>query len=170
MSLLYLIFMLLTSQEFESEFPSFGPCFHGIMANGDRSNSPLLSRIFFFFTSRISDIINWPVDSSFQSFRTSWLKNSSALSFYINSYNSLFRVSSSGSDGKECACHVEDLSLIPGLGRSPEEKGYPLQYSGLENSMGYIVHGVSKSWTGLSDFHWHWLVMLRIFHGLIGHS
>ena len=43
--------------------------------------------------------------------------------------------------------------MIPGLGRSPEEeKGYPLQYSGLENSMHSIVHGVTKSWTRLSDF------------------
>ena len=47
-----------------------------------------------------------------------------------------------------------DLGLIPGLGRSPgEEKGYPLQYSGLENSTGCIVHGFSKSQTGLNDFH-----------------
>ena len=44
--------------------------------------------------------------------------------------------------------------MIPGLGRSPGEgKGYPLQYSGLENSMNCIVHGVAKSWTRLSDFH-----------------
>ena len=43
--------------------------------------------------------------------------------------------------------------MIPGLGRSPGEgKGYPLQYSGLENSMNCIVHGVTKSWTQLSDF------------------
>ena len=34
-----------------------------------------------------------------------------------------------------------------------EGKGYPLQYSGLENSMDYTVHGVTRSWTGLSDFH-----------------
>ena len=33
-----------------------------------------------------------------------------------------------------------------------EGKGYPLQYSDLENSMDSIVHGVAKSWTGLSDF------------------
>ena len=47
-----------------------------------------------------------------------------------------------------------DLGSIPGLGRSPGEgKGYPLQYSGLENSKGCIVHGVAKSWTRLSDFH-----------------
>ena len=40
------------------------------------------------------------------------------------------------------------LGSIPGLGRSPGEgKGYPLQDSGLENSMDRIVHGVAKSWT-----------------------
>ena len=55
---------------------------------------------------------------------------------------------------KESACNVEELGLIPGLGRSPEEgKGYPLQYSGLENSMDCIVHGVTDSRTQLSDFH-----------------
>ena len=43
-----------------------------------------------------------------------------------------------GSDGKQFACNVGDLGLIPGLGRSPEEgKGYPLQYSGLVNSTDY---------------------------------
>ena len=69
-----------------------------------------------------------------------------------------------GSAGKESACNVGDLDLIPGLGRSPGEgNGYQLQYSGLENSMDCIVHGVSKSQTRLSDFHfhtytfrWHW--------------
>ena len=46
-----------------------------------------------------------------------------------------------------------DLGLISGLGRSPGEgKGYPLQYSGLENSMNCIVHGVPKSRTRLGDF------------------
>ena len=41
-----------------------------------------------------------------------------------------------GSAGKESSCNVGDLGLIPGLERSPGEgKGYPLQYSGLENSM-----------------------------------
>ena len=53
-----------------------------------------------------------------------------------------------GSAGKESACNAEDLGSISGLGRSPtEEKGYPLQYSGLENSMDYTVHGVTKSQT-----------------------
>ena len=49
-----------------------------------------------------------------------------------------------------------DLDLIPGLGRAPGEgKGYPLQYSGLENSMDCIVHGVVKSRTRLSNFIFH---------------
>ena len=47
-----------------------------------------------------------------------------------------------------------DLGLIPELGRYPGQgKGYSLQYSGLENSMDCIVHGVTKSRTRLSDFH-----------------
>ena len=55
---------------------------------------------------------------------------------------------------KESPCNVGDLGLIPGLGRSPGEgKGYPLQYSGLENSMDSVVHGVTKSQTRLIDFH-----------------
>ena len=61
-----------------------------------------------------------------------------------------------GSAGKEPACNVGDLGSIPGLGRSPEDgNGYPFQYSGLENSMNSIVHWVAKSWTPLSDFHFH---------------
>ena len=49
-----------------------------------------------------------------------------------------------------------DLGSILGLGRSPgEEKGYPLQFSGLENSIDCIVLGVTKSQTRLSDFHFH---------------
>ena len=59
-----------------------------------------------------------------------------------------------GSAGKESTCNVGDLGSIPGLGRSPGEgKGYPLQYSGLENSLDCIVPGVTKSRTQLSDFH-----------------
>ena len=61
-----------------------------------------------------------------------------------------------GSAGKESACNEVDLGSIPGLGRSPGEgKGCPLRYSGLENSMDCIVHGVAKSQTQLSDFHSH---------------
>ena len=50
-----------------------------------------------------------------------------------------------GSAGKESTCSVGDLGSIPGLGGSlGEGNGYPLQYSGLENSMDCIVHGVTK--------------------------
>ena len=55
--------------------------------------------------------------------------------------------------------NVGDLGLIPGVGRSlGEGNGYPLQYSGLENSMDYIVHWVAESQTRLSDFHRHTLI------------
>ena len=63
-----------------------------------------------------------------------------------------------GSAAKECTCNVGDLGSISGLGRSPGEgKGYPLQSSDLENSMGCIDHGVAKGRTQLSDFHFHQL-------------
>ena len=53
-----------------------------------------------------------------------------------------------GSARKESACNVGDLGLNPGFGRSSGKgKGYPLQYSGLENSMDCIIHGVMKSRT-----------------------
>ena len=72
-----------------------------------------------------------------------------------------------GSAGKESICNAGDLGSIPGLGRSLEEgKGFPLQYSGLENSMDCIVHGVAKSQTRLSDFpsliHVHGILQARI--------
>ena len=61
---------------------------------------------------------------------------------------------------KESACNAGDRGTIPESGRSPGEgNGYPLQYSGLENPMdrgawwAVTVHGVTKSWTQLSDFH-----------------
>ena len=58
--------------------------------------------------------------------------------------------------GIEFVCYAGDPCSIPGLGRSPGEGiGYPLQYSGLENSMDCIVRGVTKSQTGLSKFHFH---------------
>ena len=59
-----------------------------------------------------------------------------------------------GSAGKESACSAGDLGSNPGLGRSPGEgKGYPRQYSGPENSLDCVVHGVAKSQTRLSNFH-----------------
>ena len=71
--------------------------------------------------------------------------------------------------GKESACNVGNLGSIPGLGRSPGKgKGYPLQYSGLENSMDYTVHGVTMSWTQLSDFHTH--THTHTITGLVKHD
>ena len=67
-----------------------------------------------------------------------------------------------GSVGKEHACNVGDLGSFPVLGRSPGGgKGYPLQYSGLENSKDCIVHGVAKSRTWLRDFNFRILCPAR---------
>ena len=69
-----------------------------------------------------------------------------------------------GLAGKESACIAGDLALISGWGRSPGEgKGYLLQYSGLENSMDCIVHGVAKSRTQLSDFHFQTMYCFLCF-------
>ena len=69
------------------------------------------------------------------------------------------------SDGKESSCNAGDLGLMPGfdawVGRYPGEgKGYPLQYSDVENSKDRgawqaTVHGVAKSGTRLRHFHFH---------------
>ena len=65
-----------------------------------------------------------------------------------------------GSADKESTYNVGNLGSIPGFGRSPGEgNGYPLQYSGLENSVDCIVHGVTKSQTRLSN--WHSLLLDR---------
>ena len=72
---------------------------------------------------------------------------------YDNTNLSTYQGFPDSSAGKESICNAGDLGLIPGLGRSPGEgKGCPLQYSGLENSMDCVVHGVTKSRTRLSDF------------------
>ena len=70
-------------------------------------------------------------------------------------------------DSKESVCNVGDLGSVPGSGRSPGEgNGNPLQYSCLENPMDRgawwaTVHGVTKSWSGLSE--WHSLFHLRLW-------
>ena len=72
-----------------------------------------------------------------------------------------------GSAGKESACNAGDLGSIPGLGRFPGEgKSYPLQYSGLENSMDYIGHRVAKSQRRPSDFHYGIKLSWGIFYSL----
>ena len=63
----------------------------------------------------------------------------------------------SGSNSEEHACNEGDLSSIPGLGGSSGEgNGYQIKYTCLKNSMDRgarwaAVHGVPKSWTGMSD-------------------
>ena len=64
----------------------------------------------------------------------------------------------------ENLCNAGDQGSVPGLGRSSGEgKVYPLQYAGLENSMDCIVHGVTKSWTQLSDSHFHPQPLVFVF-------
>ena len=68
-----------------------------------------------------------------------------------------------GSAGKESVCNAGGLGSISGLGRSPgERKGYPLQYSGLENSIDCLVHEVANSWTWLCDFHLTWVKVILL--------
>ena len=72
------------------------------------------------------------------------------------------------SDGKEFACNAGDSNSIPGLGRSPGGgNGNPLQDSYLGNPMDggtgrATVHGVAKSWTQLSDQHFHFIILIVI--------
>ena len=76
-----------------------------------------------------------------------------------------------GSAGKESACSAGDLGLIPVLEISPwRRKGYSLQYSGLENAMDCIVHGIEKSRTRLSDFDFTSLYFLYNVSSICGHS
>ena len=79
---------------------------------------------------------------------------------WISAYNNfclqkLFILILFGSSAdKESTCNAGDPGSIPGLQSSLGEWiGYPLQYSGLENSMDCIIHGVTKSRTRLSYFH-----------------
>ena len=96
-------------------------------------------------------------------FRMWWSKTS--LTWFLCHWGFLH-----SSVGKNSTCSAGDPSLIPGSGRSPGEgKGYPLQYSGLENSMDCIVHGVSKSWTQMSTFPFY-PIASSDFHAAVGHS
>ena len=101
--------------------------------------------------------LNVVLDHTFFNFlnSSSWF----TMSCYFQVYNTVIQFCiyicfPCGSAGKESVCNAGDLGLIPGLGRSPGEgQSYQLQYSGLENSMDCRVHGVTKSRTQLSDFH-----------------
>ena len=68
--------------------------------------------------------------------------------------------------GKESTCNAGNLGSIPRLGRSPGEgKGYPLQYSGLENSMDFIVHGVMKSQKQTLQAKREWQDIFKVLKG-----
>ena len=85
--------------------------------------------------------------------------------FFYHKSNRTYRIwwNLGGSADKESSCNVGGVGLIPGLGRSPGEgNGYPLQYSGLENSMDCIVHGAAKNRTRLCDF--QFTLTLREFY------
>ena len=85
----------------------------------------------------------------------------SFLTLILNGHHYSWEGFACGSAGKESACNAGDLGSIPGLGKTPgERKGYPLWYSGLENSTNCIVHGVAKSQTQLSNFHFHFFHLL----------
>ena len=122
-------------------------------------------RIFSYFTSLNT---SYSLSTSFKvSNRMSSPKINSTMSCTW-SWHPLYVIPSSstcGSAGEESAYSVGDLRSIPGLGRSPGEgKGYPLQYSGLENSTDCIVYGAAKSRTRLSDFHFNFLLYIKT-HG-----
>ena len=93
------------------------------------------------------------------------LSPSSASSSSVLSWQHIYMGFPGGSAGKKSTCNVGDLGLIPGLGRCPGEgKGYPFQYSGLENPMDCIVLGVTKSQTHLSSFRFLFSTVLFVFY------
>ena len=118
-------------------------------------NVPLVSLIF------LKRSLVFPI-LLFSSISLHWSLRKAFLSLLAILWNSAFRwvylSLSCGSAGKESACNGGNLGSIPGLGRPPGKgKGYPLQYSGLENSLDCIVHGVTKSRTQLGNFLVFWL-------------
>ena len=85
-----------------------------------------------------------------------WSHSSKIYITYNLNYIHTYMGFSCDSAGKESACNAGEMGSNPGLGRSTGEgKGYPLQYSGLENSLDCLVHGVAKSRTWLSNVHIH---------------
>ena len=125
----------------------------------------LFSGIVFISSSFLKDVLldrDLLIDSIFFFQYLNMPVHSQLLLFLIQNYllTLLWLGFPCGSAGKESTCNAGDLGSIPGLGRSPGEgNGYPLQYSGLENSMDCIVHGVAKSGTRQSDFHFYFSVV-----------
>ena len=92
-------------------------------------------RVFFFIGRSHSHLLLWP-PSVLWTVIDSFLEQGFPVSFPDTTV------------GKESTCNAGDLGSIPGLGRSlGEGNDCSLQYSGLENSMDCVVHGVTKSWT-----------------------
>ena len=87
-----------------------------------------------------------------------WDRNHNISSKRVLYFLYFHHLSPDSSVDKESTCNAGGHGSIPGLERSPGEgKGYSLQYTGLQISMGCIVHGVAKSWTQVNDFHFHFL-------------
>ena len=105
----------------------------------------------------------WTTTSHFSESQIPYLKNDISFIFFFFPYSGkysfpfiYFMGFPCGSAGKESTCNAEDLGSIPGLERFPGEgKGYTYLYSGLEYSTNCIAHRDAKSWTQMSDFHFH---------------
>ena len=97
--------------------------------------------------------------SGWQTGRRNWLvlkRKQSKSKIKVHVYADGFPDSSVGKT--KSTCHAKDPGSIPGSGRyTGDRNSYLLKYSGLENSMDYIIHGVAKSWILLSDFHFHFV-------------
>ena len=110
---------------------------------------------------RPSEVSDKPGSLSMERARQAWTLPTPVIGWIVSPSKSLLNFYLSGpwgfpdsSAGQESTCNAGDPSSVPESGRSPGEgKGYPLQYAGLENSMDCIVHGVTKSQTRLSIFH-----------------
>ena len=87
-----------------------------------------------------------PLPGKFSAHITVWFTPSlSSFFFFKCHFREAFQGFPSSSAGKESTCNAGDPGSTPRLGKcSGEGKGYPLQYSGLENPMDCIVHGVSN--------------------------
>ena len=103
-------------------------------------------------SSHVNHVINWELPAHY--IYISYTIEKTGINVRIKMEVYVTDNFSNSSIAKESTCHAGYPSSIPGLGKSTGEgNGYPHQYCGLENSMDYIVHSVSKSQTRLSDLH-----------------
>ena len=107
-------------------------------------------------TCSISEDVVSPLPRMYHSNSRNYFFQKSTVKAELNMAPVLFRGFPGGSAGQESACNAGDLGPIPRLGRSTGEgNGYPLQYSDLENSIDCIAHGIAKSRSQQSYFHFH---------------